>query len=345
MEKIANAGVISEARHRALLDYPWHHDVVIHEAGVPPIHTPAVELAKLPDAVKERLHIVHTTQGALPPDSGLRIAPVGLRETIRIPVGGGVHRRTVEWVRAMRAVEPFADMSSEKVEEFLELVQPRTFQPGEYVIRRGDKGDAFYMILAGKCAIENGEVKRKVFGLYDYFGEASLVLNKRRTADVVAISVLELLVMDGEAFMSFVGGSEVLASLRRLYSNRDDGTWELMDANSVLATLNTTQRTRLQSVMVRHPFVSGEVMARSSELGCGWLVASGTLLELRQPRTHERGVGQVAVDVRAVFDGVGSRFDVVAQSDGVAYRLPHADFRSFLLDYPGLYLRLLHRDS
>lgn len=33
-------GVLSEGRRDALLNFPWHHDVIFHEAGIPPIHTP-----------------------------------------------------------------------------------------------------------------------------------------------------------------------------------------------------------------------------------------------------------------------------------------------------------------
>lgn len=33
-------GFMSEGRRDALLDFPWHHDAIFHEAGIPPIHTP-----------------------------------------------------------------------------------------------------------------------------------------------------------------------------------------------------------------------------------------------------------------------------------------------------------------
>lgn len=33
-------GFLSEGRRDDLLDFPWHHDIIFHEAGIPPIHTP-----------------------------------------------------------------------------------------------------------------------------------------------------------------------------------------------------------------------------------------------------------------------------------------------------------------
>jgi hypothetical protein len=57
-------------------------DVLLHEAGAPPIHTPLSVLNELPDRVKKRLYVVHTS--ALPDDCDLRVAPTGTAGTIRM---------------------------------------------------------------------------------------------------------------------------------------------------------------------------------------------------------------------------------------------------------------------
>ena len=57
-------------------------DVILHEAGAPPIHTPLAVLLKLPEYVKKRLYVVHTS--ALPKDCPLRVAPAGTIGTIRL---------------------------------------------------------------------------------------------------------------------------------------------------------------------------------------------------------------------------------------------------------------------
>lgn len=57
-------------------------DVLLHEAGAPPIHTPLKVLSELPELVKQRLYVVHTS--ALPEGSDLRVAPTGTAGTIRL---------------------------------------------------------------------------------------------------------------------------------------------------------------------------------------------------------------------------------------------------------------------
>ena len=57
-------------------------DLLLHEAGAPPIHTPLSVLESLPPHVKARLYVVHTA--AIPVGSELRVAPTGTAGTIRL---------------------------------------------------------------------------------------------------------------------------------------------------------------------------------------------------------------------------------------------------------------------
>lgn len=57
-------------------------DLLLHEAGVPPLHTPLKVLQALPKRVKDHLYVVHTQQ--LPPGCDLRVAPTGTSGTIRL---------------------------------------------------------------------------------------------------------------------------------------------------------------------------------------------------------------------------------------------------------------------
>ena len=57
-------------------------DLLLHEAGAPPIHTPLDVLLALPQRVKERLVVVHTQ--ALPEGCELVVAPTGTAGTIRL---------------------------------------------------------------------------------------------------------------------------------------------------------------------------------------------------------------------------------------------------------------------
>jgi len=81
--KLQESGVLSVARAKDLMNLPLQEtDLLLHESGQPPIHTPLDVLLKLPQRVKDRLYVVHTS--ALPPDCELRVAPTGTEGTIRL---------------------------------------------------------------------------------------------------------------------------------------------------------------------------------------------------------------------------------------------------------------------
>jgi glyoxylase-like metal-dependent hydrolase (beta-lactamase superfamily II) len=83
LEKLVEKGVMSKARMDDLNYLPLQDcDVLLHESGAPPIHTPLEVLLQLPKHVKERLYVVHTS--ALPDDCELRVAPTGTAGTIRL---------------------------------------------------------------------------------------------------------------------------------------------------------------------------------------------------------------------------------------------------------------------
>ena len=83
IDRLQETGVLSKARADDLRNLPLQEtDLLLHEAGAPPIHTPLEVLMKLPERVKNRMYIVHTSQ--IPPESGLRVAPTGTAGTLRL---------------------------------------------------------------------------------------------------------------------------------------------------------------------------------------------------------------------------------------------------------------------
>jgi len=77
-------GTLSAARAEDLRNLPLQEtDLLLHEAGVPPLHTPLEVLMDLPERVRQRLYVVHTTPKLLE-GCDLRVAPTGTAGTIRL---------------------------------------------------------------------------------------------------------------------------------------------------------------------------------------------------------------------------------------------------------------------
>lgn len=342
--KLRDQGVMSEGRAKALIDFPWDHDLVIHEAGVPPIHTSTAVLATLPDDVKERMYLVHTTVAAIPDGSGLKVAPLGLDGTIVLEARAHEQQAAINYLRALRAVEHFRDLPLHRVIEFLENVEVHRFAAGDTIIWEGDVGGHFYIIIRGKCAILREDNILKIIGMYEWFGEASLLLDAPRTADVIAVTDATMLALNKQDFMHLIAGTAAEERMIRLYSNREMATWELIDAHPVLANMNTAQRTQFQSLMIREEVASGQrVCATGDEPAGVYVVVSGSVREWDDAgNTVEHGYGALVGQLDAVADSAPQPTTVEATADSVLFRLDTEQFQGFLMRYPGLYLRLLH---
>lgn len=83
LSNLVEKGVLSKLREADLNHLPLQEtDLLLHESGAPPIHTPLDVLLDLPKEVKNRLYVVHTS--ALPEGCELRAAPTGTAGTIRL---------------------------------------------------------------------------------------------------------------------------------------------------------------------------------------------------------------------------------------------------------------------
>mmetsp|Transcript_30916 Transcript_30916/g.74283 ORF Transcript_30916/g.74283 Transcript_30916/m.74283 type:complete len:1382 (+) Transcript_30916:179-4324(+) len=91
IKRLETKGVLSKSRAEDLLRLPIQKcDVLLHEAGAPPIHTPLKVLQELPKNIRDRLYVVHTA--AIPPNSGLKVAPTGTAGTLRLDSAYGPSR-------------------------------------------------------------------------------------------------------------------------------------------------------------------------------------------------------------------------------------------------------------
>jgi len=83
IKKLQEKGVLSKGRADDMLNRPLQEtDLLLHEAGVPPLHTLFKELEKLPSRVKKRMYVVHSSK--IPEEFDLRKAPTGTAGTLRL---------------------------------------------------------------------------------------------------------------------------------------------------------------------------------------------------------------------------------------------------------------------
>lgn len=103
---------------------------------------------------------------------------------------------------------PFLSVLSGRVlERLARSVRGETVPAGETVIREGEAGEDFYIVVSGHAAVViNGEHIREL-GPGDFFGELALLREVPRTATVRATSDLEIDVLQRLPFLTAILGT------------------------------------------------------------------------------------------------------------------------------------------
>jgi MFS family permease len=110
-------------------------------------------------------------------------------------------------VALLRATPIFSPLGPANLERVARNLVPISAASGEVVIREGDPGDRFYVIVAGTVAVSRGDAPLTTLGAGDYFGEIALLRDVPRTATVVAAEPSELRALDREHFLAALTGA------------------------------------------------------------------------------------------------------------------------------------------
>lgn len=108
--------------------------------------------------------------------------------------------------REMLARVPlFASLSARHLRRLAELTEEHRYMEGAPVVREGDVGDTFYVILAGEAKVvpRSGRVVHRLYP-GDFFGEISLLDGGPRTASVVAETELLMLALPRNALLRVI---------------------------------------------------------------------------------------------------------------------------------------------
>jgi ABC-type lipoprotein export system ATPase subunit len=114
-------------------------------------------------------------------------------------------------------VRALSKLNQDQLVEIARRVKPQTFPSGANIIREGEVGDKFYILLDGKADVyikEPGgsELVVNQLGRGQYFGEMALLGNGIRTATVKASAegAVSVVALDNEAFNSLIDDSRTL---------------------------------------------------------------------------------------------------------------------------------------
>ena len=104
---------------------------------------------------------------------------------------------------ALERTPLFAGLSREHLEEVLRVGGRVSFDTGQAIVERGDRGDAMYIMVDGAAEVDvGGRYHRLERG--DFFGEMAVLAGKPREATVKAVEPVEALRIPADEFQAFL---------------------------------------------------------------------------------------------------------------------------------------------
>ncbi len=113
---------------------------------------------------------------------------------------------------ALAALPAFAALPQRALEQLSWATREVRVPAGQVVIREGDDGDLFYVVLQGSLRVTQGGRELRTLGAGAGFGEIALLRDTPRTATVTAVTDVELGAVDRDDFLLAVTGQPAARS-------------------------------------------------------------------------------------------------------------------------------------
>ena len=111
---------------------------------------------------------------------------------------------TKQLTAVLGAVPLFEGLTKKQLRKVTDLADVGRFMAGARLVKQGDIGDSFYVVLTGqaKVLVSGRTVNRLLPG--EHFGEISLLDGKPRTASVVAETEMTLVIITQRDFLGML---------------------------------------------------------------------------------------------------------------------------------------------
>ena len=116
-----------------------------------------------------------------------------------------------EIIALLKSTPIFANTTEKSLDSMLKTAVLKTVAPGDKVVQEGQGGVGFYLILEGKADVVKQGKKLAVLSKGNFFGELGVIDGQPRTADVVAVSQIQCLVLSQWAMKSVLANHPEVA--------------------------------------------------------------------------------------------------------------------------------------
>lgn len=285
-KKLFNRGRYEQLALKDLTKY----DIIFHEAGIPPIHTPHSPLKDQHCKHQHRnckykgIFLYHCTASSVE-NSGLRMVPLGIRKTLVLSSSDEKRPSIVPYdpfrsnLKLLSSVPLISWLPINRMLELLDVLHTVSYPAFRIILKAGTYGSRFYIIKKGHVRIftEGEGGFEKFLGPCDVFGESSIFGDGYRLANVEAVADSELLEIEkfdffwvfGDPGLPDASGVGALAApirrMKNLSKLRREKLAEFINENGFVRSLSENQKNHFNMLVRTKETTPGEVLWKKGE--------------------------------------------------------------------------------
>jgi len=121
----------------------------------------------------------------VPQDSGLKVAPCGLNNTIVIDSTPVDHFNILNLLDVVCSIDVFRNVSLRTMKDVILAADKEVFKPGQTIIDEGEEANIFFIIITGIVRVFSAGPEGgfdRYYQIGDFFGESILNKGSKRIA-------------------------------------------------------------------------------------------------------------------------------------------------------------------
>ena len=174
-----------------------------------------------------------------------------------------VHKAAI--LKALQAHFLFGDLAPSSLRDLVDVMAPHNLGPGEDVIKQGESGDTFFVMVSGLCEVLiEGVGKVHQYENTGAFGELALMYSAPRAATVRAATPVELFTLDLRTFRFVLAQANESGLMARV---------NFLRKVKLLEGLGDNQITRIAGALTEETFKEGTYIIKQGDIGDAFYIS------------------------------------------------------------------------
>lgn len=248
------------------------------------------------------------------------------RDTFRFILATSSAAKSAMITKALAKVSMLEGLRPEEFQKLSDSVEVVKYNPDDFIIKKGTEGDIFYIIQEGKVKVTDigtaSTYTAHELEAGNFFGERALITAEPRSANVIAVTKVQVLALDRNSF------NAILGPLREVI----DANATLMSVNNIkiFSDLDEKSRMKIVKAMKLENFAAGTKIFQQGETGNKFYVIKEGVAKVLKDDSTDMGsitAGQYFGET-AMIDEEVRKATVITETACVVLSIDRATFQS-----------------